>query len=120
MMNSQVPKIIPVLAGVFSLGVKAGKIIYERPSFPVVHTRETETRVIHENGVIETSKSKELWSSTPYDAFNATVTRSKELFFDPFGNSLSPHLLQLEVKLILASILIPLVLYGIHKYFLKK
>jgi len=102
-MDSQVAKAIPIIGGIFSLGFRLGSMRENEPNFPTnprVIGRVTEDITEHPDGTI-------------------TTTRTKELFADPFANSLSPVLLQLELKLVLTSILIPLVLYGIHKYFLR-
>ena len=122
MMNSQVAKAIPIIGGIFSLGFRLGSMRENEPNFPMnprVIGRVTEDITEHPDETVTTTQTKELFSDPVYDAFTSTITRSKELFADPFANSLSPVLLQLELKLVLASILIPLVLYGIHKYFLR-
>ena len=117
-MNSQVVKAIPILGGIFSLGFRLGSMRKDEPNFPIsprVIGRTTESITENEDGTVTTTITKELFSDPVYDVF----TKSKELFADPFVNSLPSILPQLELKLVLATILVPLLLYAIHKYFLK-
>ena len=115
-MNS--PKAIPILAGIFSLGFRLGSMRKNQPNFPMnpqIIGRTTETIIEKPDGTVETTTTTELFSNPPYDVF----TKSKELFFDPFANSLPSILLPLELKLVLGTILVPLLLYAIYRYFSK-
>ena len=91
-MNS--PKAIPILAGIFSLGFRLGSMRKNQPNFPMnpqIIGRTTETIIEKPDGTVETTTTRELFSNPPYDVF----TKSKELFFDPFANSLPSILLPL-------------------------
>jgi hypothetical protein len=115
--TSQVAKAIPIIGAIFSFGFRLGSMRKTEPHFPMnprILERTTETITEHTDGTVTTSRSMEMFSNPPYDVFT-----SKQYFVDPFANSLSPVLAHLELKLVLASILIPLVSYSIHKYFLK-
>ena len=106
MMTNQIAKAIPVLGGVFSLGFKLGEIKSNKPTFPIKPrpiARETEKIIHHPDDTIETSRSEELFTDPVYDAF------ANSLYYPAVSTR----------ELIAGSVLISLVLYGIHKYFLK-
>ena len=74
MLPQQVPKMIPILAGVFSAGYKVGQMQSEKPNFPLRPLIKTEETVVYDaNGSVTVSKSKELFTAKPYDVFANSI-----------------------------------------------
>jgi len=118
MTSSQVARAIPILGGIFSLGFRLGSMRKDEPNFPMrprLIGRTTESMTQNEDGTVTTTVTRELYSNPAYDVF----TKSKELYIDPFANSIPSILPQLELQLVLGTILVPLLLYAIHRCFLK-